>query len=202
MQNDIPAESSALGNAYERGPERPTESLSMFLDEVMELIDGIITHLEKGTHDSPTADRAFKYHGRVLKTDGDGWEAENNRELLRHLRETYTKRQENHRALLRLLQQTESLRSPTAEWLVSSLPLDEFGLAGADLAMKLRGWFGALKNFLNSGSKKALEKALQWANTILGSLAAVTLSTTIGNAMGTVAEPIKEMKDVLHTLYN
>jgi len=202
MQNEFSEDSGPLDRVEKRGSDQPTASLSMFLDEVMALIEATIIHLEKGEHSSPAASQTFKDHRRVLKIDNDGWEAENNRKLLEHLRHTYNKRRENHGVLVDSLRLIEE-ESGTASlgWVVSSPALDPFGLAGQDLAMKLRGWFGALKNFLNSGSKKALEKALQWANTILGSLAAVTLETTIGTSMGIVAEPIKEMKDALHNLY-
>src|SRR5699024_11292423 len=92
MQNEFSEDSGPLDRVEKRGSDQPTASLSMFLDEVMALIEATIIHLEKGEHSSPAASQAFKDHRRVLKIDNDGWEGENNRKLLEHLRPTIIKR--------------------------------------------------------------------------------------------------------------
>lgn len=212
---------TALGKAYERHPSDATDSLSDFILELMALLDAVIRHHEDGVEqESSAAERAFRNQRRVLTLDKDnGWKAESDGQLLSFLRRTFNKRESNKQRLIDELQEREEetiVVIPGSDWSradansneaasksIASVPaLDPFGLADYDLALKLQAWWGDLRSFLNGGRKRDLLKALQWANTILGSLTSVTLQTAVGSSIGVVAEPIKELKDVIHNLYS
>jgi hypothetical protein len=61
------------------------------------------------------------------------------------------------------------------------------GLRGRQLALKLRGWGTALRNFTAQRGRETLRELLSWANILLGSLATVLPPV----------EAIKEYKEVL-----
>lgn len=61
------------------------------------------------------------------------------------------------------------------------------GLLGDQLKLKLKGFYEALKAWLQNSGKDLLITLLKWANIILGSLSSVLQ----------VCEPIKEFKDCM-----
>lgn len=65
--------------------------------------------------------------------------------------------------------------------------LDEVGLRGAQLELKMRGFGLALEEFRRSGRLGLLKKLLDWINTILKSLVAAIPG----------GEPIVELKEIL-----
>jgi hypothetical protein len=71
--------------------------------------------------------------------------------------------------------------------------LERFGLTGANLRLKLNGWYRALDRLRDSAapSLRTWKKIFNWANTILGSLTAV-----IG-----AAEALKELKVAAENSY-
>ncbi len=66
--------------------------------------------------------------------------------------------------------------------------LERVGLTGAQLALKLKGAGSAIRRFFATPTLLGLRLALDWINTLLGSLT---------EAIG-IAEPIKELKEAIH----
>jgi hypothetical protein len=72
----------------------------------------------------------------------------------------------------------------------SSDRLEEVGLSGSQLALKLQGLRSAWDAFRRSGTVQLLKKLLEWINLILGSLAQAI----------PVGEALKEIKEVIEKL--
>jgi hypothetical protein len=66
--------------------------------------------------------------------------------------------------------------------------LDAAGLSGSQLNLKLKGVGRAIARFRLTPTRRVLSKALDWINSILGSLATAVPGV----------EPIKELKEALH----
>ncbi|GAB3189102.1 hypothetical protein [Nesterenkonia suensis] len=186
---------NSLDAAYERDWEEPTPSLSVFVKEVMDLIDAFLRHQEKKAQISEAAANAFKGQTRIVSGDQDAGHDRANKKTLEYLRSAYNARREETSS--RLVSELRTAETTDGHLSVEGFhvapDMHEVGLAGFDLATKLSGWHGALVDFLRNGGRKALRYALSWANILLGSMAA-------SGVLRPLAEPIKELKDVVHTM--
>lgn len=164
--------------------EQITGDLDQFLDEVMDLMEAVVIHLEKGEQVSPVAGRAFRNHRRVLDNEhaagraADGNSGAVDQAILSKLRESFNYHN-SRRGILKGLLQSDAEE------------LEKAGLVGADLELKTAGWRRAARWFLNDGTRKSLASVWRWANLLLGS----------ASAAFPAFEAVKELKDVFHNLY-
>jgi hypothetical protein len=71
--------------------------------------------------------------------------------------------------------------------------LEGAGLTGNQLFMKLLGYVRARNAFRRRGGIQTLQRLLKWMNSLLGSLAGVP-------GLGTLVEPIKELKEAIENM--
>lgn len=175
-------------------PDDPPSALAQFVDEVMDLLGAFVLHLEGEEQESPAAARAFREHPQVTLLDlrqAENEISEFENRAVQSLREAYDLRDRaNRRELKGVLERLDGRH------------LEEAGLAGPELELKLltfRRWlseflFGGGR-FLRPGTKTALRKALERANIVLGSLGGVP-------GVSAAVEPIKELKESVEACYS
>lgn len=71
--------------------------------------------------------------------------------------------------------------------------LENAGLTGSQLTMKLSGYVNSRNEFKRKGGIWLLKRLLRWLNTLLGSMALVPLLTNL-------VEPIKELKEAIENM--